>query len=58
MTIYERLDDETRRKLGAKKPVVHRQKRNKEKLSKREWEEIMGTNRDTYTRKNGRVKRK
>ena len=58
MTIYERLDDETRKALGAKKPVVHRPKRNKEKLSKRDWEEIMGTKRDTYKRSNGRVKRK
>lgn len=58
MTIYERLDDATRKALGAKKPVVHRQKRNKEKLLTREWESIMGKHRDTYKRSNGRVKRK
>ncbi|MEH6940790.1 hypothetical protein [Bacillus sp. JJ722] len=30
----------------------------KEKLTTREWENIMGKNRDTYTRKNGAVRRK
>ena len=38
MTIYERLDDETRRKLNAKEPVVHRhQKKSKEELSRRSY---------------------
>ena len=57
MTIYERLDDETRKALDAKKPV-HRSKRNKEKLSRREWEDVMGVSRDTYKKVNGKVKRK
>ena len=57
MTIYERLDDATRKALGAK--PVHRQPiKRKEQLSKHEWLEIMGTNRDTYKRSNGSVKRK
>lgn len=30
----------------------------KEKLSTREWKDIMGINRDTYTRRNGAVRRK
>ena len=51
MTIYERLDDETKRKLNA----VHRPE---EKLSKRDLEELMNKNIQTYKRVNGRVKRK
>ena len=58
MTIYERLDDATRKALGAKKPVVHRRKRNKEKLSDSDLRELMGVNRDVYRRINGKVKRK
>ena len=57
MTIYERLDDATRKALGAKEPV-HRADKRKEKLSRREWENIMGKHRDTYKRVNGKVKRK
>lgn len=59
MTIYERLDDATRKALNAKKPVVHRQpNKHKEKLSERELKELMGCNRDTYKKVNGKVKRK
>lgn len=59
MTIYERLDDETRKALGAKKPVVYRPKsKHTEQLSKRDIEELMGVRRDTYKKVNGKVKRK
>ena len=59
MTIYERLNDETRHKLNAIKPAVHRQPvRSKEKLSEREWREVMGMNRQTYTRRNGAIRSK
>lgn len=59
MTIYERLDDETRKALNAKKPVVHRQSnKRKEKLTDRDIKELMGIGRDTYKRSNGRVKRR
>ncbi|MFS0878281.1 hypothetical protein [Solibacillus isronensis] len=55
MTIYDLIDDDTRDKLNA----VHRPKRkNTERLSKRDWEDIMGTRRDTYKKVNGKVKRK
>ena len=54
MEIYNLIDDDTRDKLNA----VHRPKKNKEKLSKRDLEELMGTHRDTYKRVNGKVKRK
>lgn len=36
----------------------HRHKRNKEKLSVRDIEELMGTHRDTYERRRGAVRRK
>lgn len=59
MTIYERLDDATRKALGANKPVVHRPKQShKEKLSDADLRELMGVNRDRYKRVNGKVKRK
>lgn len=29
-----------------------------EQLSKREWSELMGTNRDTFKRKNGAIRRR
>lgn len=60
MTIYDLIDDDTRQLLNAKKPVVHRRHSNKhkEKLSRRDIEELMGTHRDTYKRVNGKVKRK
>ena len=57
MTIYERLDDATRKALGAK-PVHRHSVRSKENLSERDIKELMGVNRDTYKRSNGRVKRK
>ncbi|MEG0260670.1 MAG: hypothetical protein RR595_09790 [Lysinibacillus sp.] len=59
MTIYDLIDDETRRLLNAKKPVVHRPKpKNKEKLSARDLRELMGTNRQTYKKVNGKVKKR
>ncbi|MER2039978.1 MAG: hypothetical protein ABS944_17680 [Solibacillus sp.] len=54
MTIYDLIDDDTRDKLNA----VHRPKKNNEKLSEREWKELMGCNRDRYHKVNGKVKRK
>lgn len=50
MNIYERVSDETKEKLKAHRP--------KEKLSKKDLDELMGVDRDTYKRVNGRVKRK
>lgn len=59
MTIYERLDDATRKALGANKPVVHSQSvKCKEKLSQHDLRELMGVNRQTYKKVNGKVKRK
>lgn len=54
MTIGDRLNDETKRKLN----VVHRPKKDKRKYSEHEIKELMGMNRDTYKRVNGKVKRK
>lgn len=39
--------------------VDHSEKpKQQEKLSRRDWEDIMGKNRDTYKRKNGAIRRK
>ena len=57
MTIYERLDDVTRKALGAK-PVHRHSVRFKENLSERDIKELMGVHRDTYKKVNRRVKRK
>lgn len=51
MTIYDLIEDDTRDKLNA----VHRPKKNKEKVSDREWREVMGMNLDRYHKVNGEV---
>ena len=51
MTIYDLIDDDTRDKLNA----VHRPKKNKEKVSDREWREVTGMNLDRYHKVNGEV---
>lgn len=58
MTIYDLIDDETRKLLNA----VHRPKqqnnRKSVKYTERELLELMGVKRDTYRKVNGKVKRK
>lgn len=49
VTIEERLSKEQKQRI---------EKWKKEKLSKRDIEELMGANRQTYTRKNGAVRNK
>ncbi len=64
MKIHEHLDDKTKRKLGYSdkgKGKVHsnvkkRNRRNSERLTRYDIEELMGTNRQTYRRVNGKVK--
>ena len=51
MTIYERLDDDTKRKLN----VVHRPKK-KETFTREELEELMNMNANTYKKVKGRVR--
>ena len=66
MKIIDRLDDDTKRKLGVSnqsKGKHHtqskkRNKRNSERLTRYEIEELMGTRRQTYRRVNGKIKRK
>ena len=66
MKIIDRLDDDTKRKLGVSNrgkgkhhtQSKNRNKRNSERLTRYEIEELMGTRRDTYKRVNGKVKRK
>lgn len=53
MIVFDLIDDETKKQLNVN-PV----KRKKEKLSRHDIEELMGTKRDTYKRVNGKVRRK
>lgn len=57
MRIYDLLDDDTRKQLQAK-PVHRLEQRKNEHLSRKEWHDIMGVNRDRYKRVNGKVKRR
>ena len=54
MTIYERLDDDTKWKVRE----LNHQLKFDNRLTKSELEMLMGVRRDTYKRVNGRVKRK
>ena len=66
MKIYDLINDDTKRKLGVstksnRKGRVNNKtsnKRNSERLTRYEIEELMGIRRDTYKRVNGKVKRK
>ncbi|BDH62321.1 hypothetical protein MTP04_24510 [Lysinibacillus sp. PLM2] len=66
MKIYDHLDSNTKVKLGYSdkgKGKVHsddktRNKHNSERLSERDLKELMGTNRQTYRRVNGKIKSK
>jgi hypothetical protein len=61
MKIEQLIDDEVKKQLKYKTKLVKKrqQKRNKEKLSQRDIEDLMGINRDIYTRgKGGALRRK
>lgn len=66
MRIEHIIDNEIKVKLGYSdkgKGKVHsnnkkRNKRKSERLSERDLKELMGMNRDTYKRVNGKIKRK
>lgn len=59
MKIFDLIDDDTRRLLNAKKPVVHRQSvKCKEKLSNADLRELMGVNRQIHKKVNGKVKKR
>ncbi|WP_456273615.1 hypothetical protein [Bacillus sp. AK031] len=46
------------RKKQKSEKKVERPVKVKEQLSRREWEEVMGTKRDTYKRHNGAIRRR
>lgn len=60
MRVHELIDDETKKQLKVKEPapVSRPVKKNREKLSRRDIEELMGTHRDRYHRVSVKVKRK
>ena len=55
MTIYERIGEDVKRKLGAKQPTSHRPKK-KETFTREELEELMNMNANTYKKVKGRVR--
>ena len=54
MRIEDHLDDKTLKQLDYKR----KKRKSKEKLSERDLAELMGTNRDRYTRRHGAIRRK
>lgn len=61
MRIEHLVDDEVKKKLGykSKRNKKRKPKRYKEKLTQRDIEDLMGINRDIYTRgKGGALRRK
>lgn len=61
MRIEHLVDDEVKKKLGykSKRNKKRKSKHYKEKLSQRDIEDLMGINRDIYTRgKGGAMRRK
>jgi hypothetical protein len=56
MKLEDHLSKESKQTLNkVKSPKKKKKKRKPEKVN---WEEIMGMNRDIYTRKNGAIRRK
>ncbi|MFN3092758.1 hypothetical protein ACQCU3_03710 [Bacillus altitudinis] len=60
MKIRDSLSVETTKQLKRIAPGSNRRKKksNADPITKRDWEEIMGTRRETYQRQGGRVRRK
>ena len=58
MRIEHFVSDEVKKTLGYKSKPNKKKRKNKEKLSRREIEELMGINRDIYVRKGGAMRRK
>lgn len=59
MKIADHLSKEQKQKLDkVKSPKKKKKKKRKEILSFRDIEELMGTRRDTYERRNGAVRRR
>ena len=65
MRIYDLLSSDSRRNaesvfgnINLHSDTNKRSKRNYERLSEKDSKELMGVNRQTYTRRNGRVRRK
>jgi len=58
MKIADHLSKEQKQKLDKVKSPKKKRKKKKEILSFRDIEELMGTRRDTYERRNGAVRRK
>lgn len=59
MKIRDSVSKETLKQFKSIAPGSNRRKENDaDPITKRDWEEIMGTRRETYQRQGGRVRRK
>ncbi|MEC1046729.1 hypothetical protein [Bacillus safensis] len=59
MKIRDSVSKETLKQFKSIAPGSNRKKENDaDPITKRDWEEIMGTRRETYQRKGGRIRRK
>ncbi|MGG3131325.1 hypothetical protein ABEO94_03055 [Bacillus pumilus] len=53
-----KIRDETLKQFKSIAPGSNSKKSDADPITKRDWEEIMGTRRETYQRQGGRVRRK
>jgi hypothetical protein len=59
MKIADHVTEEQKQQLEKiKSPKKKKRRKKKENLSFKDWEDIMGMNRDVYVRHNGAVRRK
>ncbi|MBG9912759.1 phosphoadenosine phosphosulfate sulfotransferase [Bacillus xiamenensis] len=59
MKIRDSVSKETLKQFKSIAPGSNRKKKsNADPITKRDWEEIMGTRRETYQRLGGRIRRK
>ncbi|KAB3536220.1 hypothetical protein F9231_12035 [Bacillus safensis] len=58
MKIRDSVSKETLKQFKSIAPGSNRKKENDDPITNRDWEEIMGTRRETYQRQGGRILRK
>ncbi|MGM0967150.1 MAG: hypothetical protein ACQEWR_12730 [Bacillota bacterium] len=58
MKIRDSVSKETLKQFKSIAPGSNSKKRDADPITTRDWEEIMGTRRETYHRQGGRIRRK
>ncbi|MCY7578695.1 hypothetical protein P9F86_12345 [Bacillus altitudinis] len=58
MKIRDSVSKETLKQFKSIAPDSNRKVSDADPITKRDWEEIMGTRRETYQRQGGRIRRK